>query len=115
MMRFLSMRNLAPFCGVILGLLVLCNTAAPNILHASDNAGGWHLVPIGGTCVTSTTLPCPEGDDVGVHECGGGSFPGVVEGTGGTITSLGYPAGCSTSSNPDSWYCPNVMATYCKH
>jgi hypothetical protein len=115
MRKYASVRNVAPLCGVVLGLLVLCNTGFTTVSEASDVAGGWHLIAIGSHCLTSTTLSCPGGEDASIRGCTGPNFPGVVGGMGGIVTSLGYLSGCHSTSNPDSWYCNNVWATYCKY
>lgn len=69
MMRYLRIRNPAPLCGVVLGLLILCNAASPTILQASDDAGGWWLVPVGSPCGQDTQLWCSAGQDYGVQHC----------------------------------------------
>jgi hypothetical protein len=115
MMRYVSIRNLAPLCGVVLGLLVLCNTAVPNILRASDNAGGWVLVNIGDPCWSTTQLWCSAGETWGAQQCGGNhKFSGVTAGSRGTVQPAGGSAWCTTSGWPGSWYCASVVATYCQ-
>jgi hypothetical protein len=116
MMRYLSMRNLAPLCGVVLGLLVLCNAASPTILEASDDAGGWWLVPVGYPCGYSTSLWCSEGEDYGVQHCLGNTlFYGVTPGSIGTVQPKGGNAGCKP--NPlfpgASVNCGNIINTFC--
>ena len=116
MMRYISIRNLAPLCGVILGLLVLCNTASPNILQASDDAGGWWLVAVGSTCGGTTWLYCNQGQSPSVIGCAAGDppFQGVLPGSTGTVVSNGFYAGCHTSPDPRSWYCTSVLSTHCQ-
>jgi hypothetical protein len=113
MMRYLSIRNLAPLCGVVLGLLVLCNAASPTILQASDDAGGWWLVPVGSACGTSTTLWCSQGQDWGVQQCLGSWFYGVTPGDTGTVLPRGGNAGCTPSTWRGSFNCRSVINTYC--
>ena len=123
MMRYVSIRNLAPLCGVILGLLVLCNTASTNILRASDDAGGgigpqWWVVAIGSTCGGTTQLHCSNGQTYGAQNCGGGWFQGVAIGSGGTVQPYPYPYGsyayCTSSGGLESANCNSVMQTYCQ-
>jgi hypothetical protein len=121
MMRYVSIRNLAPLCGVVLGLLVLCNAASPTILQASDDAGGWWLVPVGAACGGDTNLWCSAGQDWGVQHCLGGSFYGVKPPNPqtGTVQPRGGSAGCSPNPAWERDYpgisanCGNVINTYC--
>ncbi len=113
-MRYVSIRNLAPLCGVVLGLLILCNTAAPNTVRASDNAGGWVLVNIGDPCWDTTQLWCSAGETYGAMHCGGDrQFWGVILGTRGTVQPSGGSAYCTTSGGAESEYCTSVEETYC--
>ncbi len=114
-MKYASIRHLAPLCGVMLGLLVLCSMSFTTVSEASDVAGGWHLIAIGSNCLSNATIPCPGGEDPGIYNCVGQPFPGVTGGLGGKVTSLGYLSGCHSTSDPGSWYCNNVWATYCKY
>jgi len=119
MMRYVSIRNLAPLCGVILGLLVLCNTAVPDIVRASDNAGAgigppWWGVAIGSTCGGTTGLHCSNGQTYGAQNCGGGWFQGVLPGDIGTVQPAGGYAYCTSSGGPESANCQNVIQTYCR-
>jgi|GEM_PF-1162389 hypothetical protein len=115
MMKYANIRNVAPLCGVMLGLLILCSIASPEIVRASGDAGGWILVPVGSNCRTTAWLPCSGGEDPGVIGCDGGWFSGVEIGTGGTVKSNGYSAGCITGQDPDtSWYCASVLSTRCE-
>lgn len=122
MMRYLRIRNLAPLCGVVLGLLVLCNAASPTILPASDDAGGWWLVPVGYPCGGNTSLWCSEGQDWGVRYCLGGSFYGVKPPNPQTGTVQRHPAGNAGCSHNDYWEyyypgislgCEGIINTYC--
>lgn len=122
MMRCVSKRNLAPLCGVILGLLVLCNTAVPNVLHASDDAGGWWPVSVGTSCGYTTTLSCDGGQTWGYQHCLGGSFSGVTPGALGTVKADPNHEGehpCSLNPYWEELYpgisadCGSIIHTYC--
>lgn len=117
-MRHIGIRNLAPLCGAVLGLLVLCNTASPDILQASDDAGGWWLVALGSPCGGDATLPCGQGQTDGVTGCVPANqfFYGVAPGTSGTVVLYGDGyTGCQSTSNPASRNCANVLvATRCR-
>jgi hypothetical protein len=118
MMRYLRIRNLAPLCGVVLGLLVLCNAASPTILQASDDAGGWWLVPVGYPCGGNTLLWCSDGQDWGVRYCLGNTlFSGVKPPNPqiGTVQPYGGNAGClvNPAYRDASANCGNIIHTYC--
>jgi hypothetical protein len=120
MMRYLRIRDLAPLCGVVLGLLVLCNAASPTVLQASDDAGGWWLVPVGYPCGTNTQLWCSDGEDWGVMHCLGNTlFSGVTPGDIGTVQPYGGNAGCLVNPAWEEDYpgisanCGNIIHTQC--
>ena len=125
MMRYASIGNLVALCGVVLGVLVLCNTASPTVLHASDDVGGWWPVPVGHSCGGNNPgLSCGDGQTWGYMHCEGTSFNGVVPGSGGTVQPQPEHEGEHPCSyNPNSYWevlypgisadCGSIINTFC--
>jgi hypothetical protein len=113
MIRVTNIRKWGSFCGVVLGLLLVCNIATPLVAEGSDVEGGWWIVRDNDPCWANTVLDCPAGQESGVFSCGGLTFNGVRMGGNGYVRVGATGAGCSSSLNPDSYLCPDINQSSC--
>ena len=117
MMSVTSMRKLASFCGVLLGVFLVYSITPPLIAEGSGLVGaGPSWVPCyeGQSCYTNMTLYCPDGvPGYGVTQCGGSSFSGVMSGTGLHVHLYGL-AYCSSGLPGDGYNCQYVHHSRCQ-
>jgi hypothetical protein len=114
-----SIQNIMPVFGIVLGALLLFNTVVPLAADGCDLEGGWITIYQGDPCSQTTVLHCSGGQSLGVQSCGHsnptGNFIGVelfFPWQGRTVNLLGN-AGCITSQHPGSNLCPTVRDADC--